>query len=403
MQSLTPYSLQSTQLSSQAVNSNEQNEVQDELTIWSYYDMSYSDQAFESNHPGVKLHSTQFEYNEVVATYIKAFLTGEAPDIVIFDSSQFSHFNGINTLEDLSSEAYDSKEYLDKIPQSLIPMFSSFDQKKLIAIPAEITSAVTFYRADLLEDNGFPSDPDELATYLESPTNLIHMAKELKKQNIFIFQYYTEPFDIVSSGFSMFNKNLEYNRSGQDFENALYTAKEIRKFGLALNSSVWDTTGQEALRDGHLALMFTGSWGVGNLMNWTPELEGKWRATALPLGISGYLGGAEVGIVNTSKNKDLAWEYIQTITNVLNPSMNKSNQQYLGGQDLIPLIDQNFNQPISLFPSPIDNEITDIWNKRINMMIQSDDPDIELLKQTGEYIELITEDDRSLLKRFIQP
>ncbi|AOZ94334.1 ABC transporter substrate-binding protein [Paenibacillus crassostreae] len=403
MLSLTPYSFESAQPSSQPLDSNEQEEAQDELTIWSYYDMSYSDQLFESNHPGVKIHSTQFEYNEVVDTYINAFLTGETPDIVIFDSSHISHFNGIDTLEDLSSEVYDSKKYLAKFPPNLIPMFSSFDQKKLIAIPAEITSALTFYRADVLEANGFPSDPDELAAYLESPNNLINMAKELKKQNIFIFQYYTEPFDIVTSGYSMFNMNMDYNRSGQDFENALYVAKEIRKWGLALNISVWDTSGQEALRDGKLAMMYTGSWGVDNLKHSFPEMEGQWRATALPFGISGYLGGAEAGIVNTSKNKDLAWQYIQSITNVLNPSMNQSNQQYLGGQDLIPLIYQNVNKPMSLFPSPIDNELADIWDKRVHMMIQSDDSVSELLKQTGEYIELLTEEDRTLLKKFIQP
>ncbi|MGF7050166.1 ABC-type glycerol-3-phosphate transport system substrate-binding protein [Paenibacillus sp. DS2015] len=229
------------------------------------------------------------------------------------------------------------------------------------------------------------------------------MAKELKKKNIFIFQHYTDPFEISSMSNSMFNKNMDFNRSGEDFDNALIISKEIRKFGLAFRNSVWDASGQEALRKGQLAMMYTGSWGVSNLMSWVPEMEGMWRATELPLSLSGYQGGAAAGIVNTSKNKDLAWEYIQSITNLLNPSMDKSKQQYLGGQDLIPLINQSVNNSSSLYPSPIDNDLDNIWNRRVIMMIESDNSDAIDLKKTGEFIELFTEADRTRLAKFIQP
>ncbi|MGF7050165.1 ABC-type glycerol-3-phosphate transport system substrate-binding protein [Paenibacillus sp. DS2015] len=157
MISLEPYSFEPTQVSSQSPPSEQQDEIHDELTIWSYYDMTYSNSLFETAHPGVKVHSTLIEYNDIVETYINAFLTGEGPDIIILDGIQMNYFNGIDALEDLSSEAYDSKEYLNIIPKNQIPISSSFDLKKLIALPIEITSALTFYRADVLEDNGFPS------------------------------------------------------------------------------------------------------------------------------------------------------------------------------------------------------------------------------------------------------
>ncbi|MNM66754.1 Bacterial extracellular solute-binding protein [compost metagenome] len=399
---IQPYSVQPDKVSNQLTIPEQQDVKQDELTVWSYYDTTSTNQFFESLHPGVKVTTKLFNYNEIVEVYIKAFLNGEGPDIVVFDGNHISNFNGINGLADLSAQQFNSKDYLDKIPDKYIHLYSSFDRKGIIAIPTEIYSAFTFYRADLLEENGFPFEPDELAEYLKDPDHWIYMAKELKKKDIYIFQYYTDPFEVSSMSYSMFDRNLKFNRSGEVYEKTLYTAKEIRRSGLSLRSSMWDSSGQAALRNGQLAMIYMGSWGVNNLKSWVPEQEGKWRAAELPLGLSGFQSGAAAGIVNTSKNKAFAWEYLKLMSNIKEPTADSSSVRYLGGQDILALVNKSVNKPSYLFPTPLDAELADVWSTRIRLMIESDGSDVEDLRQAREYIELLTKSDRKQLMKFIE-
>lgn len=398
---IQPYSVQPDKIPSQSTIS-EQDEKQDELTVWSYYDTAPTNQIFESQHPGIKVTTTLFDYNEIVEVYIKAFLTGEGPDIVVFDGNHISNFNGINGLADLSAQQFNSGDFLDNIPEKYVPLYSSFGQKSVIAIPTEISTAFTFYRADILEENGFPSDPDELTEYLKDPDNWIYMAKELKKKGIYIFQYYTDPFEVASMSYSMFDRNLNFNRSGEDYQKTLYTAKEIRRSGLYLRSSIWDSSGQAALHNDQLAMIYMGSWGVNNLKSWVPEQEGKWRVAQLPLGLSGFQSGAAAGIVSTSKNKLLAWDYLKLMSSIKKPSVDQSSVHFLGGQDIIAQVNQSIRKPSYLFPTPLDRELADVWSTRIRLMVESDGSDVEDLQQAREYIELLTKSDREQLMKFIE-
>jgi len=43
---------------------------------------------------------------------------------------------------------------------------------------------VTFYRADVMEENGFPSEPEELAKFIEKSENLMAIAKKLNPRSV---------------------------------------------------------------------------------------------------------------------------------------------------------------------------------------------------------------------------
>lgn len=372
-----------------------------ELMIWSHFDVSGTTQYFESLYPDVKVKARIIDFNEIIDDFIQACHDGSAPDILVFDGDYISKLNGIDCLEDLSRNPYDTRAYTEKIPDKYVPLYSSLGHRKLLGIPLDITSGLIFYRQDLLAENGFPSEPDELSTYLKDPDHWIYMAAELKKQNIYIFQYESDPMNVASMAYTMFDDQLKFNRSGKDFESALKVSRAVKHSGLSLRSSVWDTVGQEALQSGQLAMVYMGSWGIGNLMDWAPDLSGKWRAAELPLGLSGFHSGSAAGIAKISKNKAMAWNYIKLMSTLTKPYMDKSKQNYLGGQDLLPLIERSVSNPSSLFPSPLDKQVESIWNSRVQWMIETNRPAADVLQETSEYMELITEADRAQLSKFV--
>ncbi|MNM89683.1 Bacterial extracellular solute-binding protein [compost metagenome] len=146
------------------------------------------------------------------------------------------------------------------------------------------------------------------------------MAKKLKKKGIYLFQHYTDPIDVAAMSSSILNRNLEFTWDSQSFQDAIYVAREIRRNGLALRSTIWDPSGEQALRNGQLAMIYSAPWATDSLKGWAPKLAGQWRVTRLPLNLYGYRDGSMIAIAKNSKHKGEAWEYLKN-----NVSLTKKN------------------------------------------------------------------------------
>ncbi|MNK48804.1 hypothetical protein D3C87_676430 [compost metagenome] len=119
---------------------------------------------------------------------------------------------------------------------------------------------------------------------------------------------------------SILNRNLEFTWDSQSFQDAIYVAREIRRNGLALRSTIWDPSGEQALRNGQLAMIYSAPWATDSLKGWAPKLAGQWRVTRLPLNLYGYRDGSMIAIAKNSKHKGEAWEYLKN-----NVSLTKKN------------------------------------------------------------------------------
>lgn len=86
---------------------------------------------------------------------------------------------------------------------------------------------------------------------------------------------------------------------------------------------------------GHYAMQFSGSWPAETYLNprWehsVPEVANGFAVTLFPAGPQGrytFLGGSNLGVTSMSPNKDLAWEFIQFLTD---PSRQLAHAQAIG-------------------------------------------------------------------------
>ncbi|MCZ8519571.1 MULTISPECIES: ABC transporter substrate-binding protein [Paenibacillus] len=373
----------------------------EELVVWSFYDTTENDKHFASVHPDIKVKSELHTYEEIADALIESVITGEAPDVVILDSAHTGKINGIDILDNLREAPYQAKEYEARIPEGMLPMYSNLAMDKLITLPMELPSAVTYYRADLLEANGFPSEPEALAAYMSNPQMWVDMAMKLKESNIFLFQYYSDPFETAALSASMLDREMKFARGSQAFVDAFFVSREVRRHGLALRSSIWDTSGQQALRSGQLAMLYGGTYLTQQLKSWAPELAGRWRTARLPLNLYGYRDGAMIAVTKQSQHKAEAWKYIEQSTALLQPDDQPGTEAYLGGQDVKALVRDLAPHNKGIFPTPMDARLKELWDKKSVGIVESERPISEQLQDLGQQTEQITSEDRKMISDYL--
>jgi len=139
-----------------------------EIEFWTYNDgWKAPINHFQLIHPKIKIKLVKFDFNDMGNVYKKALAAGEGPDILFFDSAYYSQFTTGEYLEDLLKEPYYAGRYEKDFPKDIWESNKSLDGKRLLAMTFLTSPVVTFYRADVMEENGFPSEPEELANLLK--------------------------------------------------------------------------------------------------------------------------------------------------------------------------------------------------------------------------------------------
>lgn len=217
---------------------------------------------------------------------------------------------------------------------------------------------------------------------------------------MYLFQYYSDPYETAALSAGYLNRGMKFARGGQSFVDAFYVSREIRRHGLALRSSIWDTSGQQALRSGQLAMLYGGTYLTGQLKSWAPELAGRWRAARLPLNLFGYRDGSMIAVTKQSRQKEAAWKYIQA-TALPQPSDQPGPEDYLGGQDL-----RGFTRSLApnnrgIFPTPMDARLRDLWDKQAVEIVESERPISGQLEALGQQMEQITAEERKIISDYL--
>jgi len=113
--------------------------------------------------------------------------------------------------EDLSQSKYDIENIKSLFSNQQLEQCMSFDNKNLISLPFTESPMVTYYRSDILEQHGIPTDPKELGDFMEKPEGWLTIAKELRKDNIWALQWKDEFIKMVLSGQGYFDKDMNLN------------------------------------------------------------------------------------------------------------------------------------------------------------------------------------------------
>lgn len=387
------------------------------ITLWAAWPLDEWIEQFNSVYPNVEIEMVTMD--EVESKLKTALAAGSgAPDIVFLDGGLMGNYNTIEGFVDLYQPPYNGGQYAEYFPETTWNKFISLDGKKLISIPTDIAPAVTLYRTDIMEENGFPTDPAELGAYIKDPENFINMAKTLKAQDKYLIQWDSEPLSIYTFGLSFFNQKLEWQRNTQQFVEGLDLAKRFKQEKLASNIDFWSDEGTQAVASGKLSMVYLGNWGSEELSYKNPDTAGKWHATNLPFGAAGAWGGASLGITEQSQSKELSWEMIRLLL-LNNVYANKSNitsggtpaflpayemadqaqpNEFLGGQSPLPMYEDLITKIPAAISTPLDGKAQEIWSKGIQEALDKNIDSKTALQNIQDEVEKVMSNDIAKLK-----
>jgi N,N'-diacetylchitobiose transport system substrate-binding protein len=247
-------------------------------------------------------------------------IAGETtPDVAEVGTTWTPEFADAGALVDLSGQVEQAGldgEYVDGLTEA-----GTYDEG-LYGVPwyAGVRSIV--YRTDLFEEAGVepPTTWDEL---VEVGTTLKETHPDVVPFPVSTASFAWMPFVWGAGGDVATGEGEEWT-SGLDTPEALegtqfYTDLALEHGLSTPAASTWDEADlRDAFAQGEAAMIVSGSWTPGSIIEANPDLEGKLGAFPIPGPDGGlspsFLGGSHLGVFQTADNPDLAWAFVRMMS-----------------------------------------------------------------------------------------
>ena len=270
---------------------------------------------FNEKYPAVKV---EFEFTDTAA-YHQALQTAlaagqGAPDVAMIEGAYIAQYRDSSALINLLEAPYNAGRYEDRFVGLKFGQAYSSDRTRFAALPWDIGPACYFYRSDIFEEAGLPSEPEAVAKLISTWDGMLEAARKVHIPG----QRWLLP-DVVTMYQELFmnrdfydrNLNLMLDRPGD--EECLKTVIAIRKEKLDMNVNMWAAEAYAAFGNGALVSVITGAWYGGFLKSdIDPSGAGHWRSTVLPGGLPyANVGGSFCAIPRQSKHPQEAWAFME--------------------------------------------------------------------------------------------
>lgn len=399
-----------------------------EITFWTFLDdkekSAKLQEDFNKVYPNIKLKTVYVPFGDLHDKLQTTLAAGKgAPDVALVEQGQFPRYSTTNVLVDLLEQPYDAGKYKDLVSEYNWNRWSSIDGTKLLGMPWDITPAVTYYRADIFEELGLPSDPEELGEYIQDPENFFTLAQILKANGKYAMEWRDSPVHWYGDSLGYYDTELNYIRNSDDFIQFLDISKRVNQLKIAPHDGILSDKGKQRVKKGESPMYVAGTYGARDLSINFPEQKGKWRATNMPFGLNVGMGGSTFVLPAQSQNKDAAWAFIEWVTtseeawkvwmeqsvqpdwkNITSTEWYSSHvSEYLGGQE-----DQKFYTsltdkiPVRRY-TPLDGLAWPLWVEGVLNAIDKNIDSKTAIQQTAENIEKKLKADKEKLLKQIQP
>lgn len=252
-------------------------------------------------------------YHQALQTSLAA--GSEAPDVAMVEGAYIAQYVNSPVLENLLDEPYNAGDIIGDFVSLKSNQAYSLDGTKLVALPWDIGPTSYFYRRDVFEDAGLPSDPDEVYELISTWDGMMEVAEKIYIEGErWFYPNATYFYTMLFMNRDYFDETLNLQMDREGGTEALEFALKVRSNGYDANTSdMWSTEAYAGYADGSIASVATGAWFGGFLKtDIDPDGEGNWGVTALPAGMtSSNWGGSFVVLPSQSENKEAAWAYIE--------------------------------------------------------------------------------------------
>ncbi|MEY9995932.1 cellobiose transport system substrate-binding protein [Streptomyces sp. V4I8] len=184
---------------------------------------------------------------------------------------------------------------------------------KQIGFPIDIGPTALFYRADLFDKAGLPTDPAKVAAETKTWDDYFALGSELKKAlpGIFLVNNISAVFNIaVGQGTKRFiDEDNHFIGDQEHIRTAWETA--IRPYTLGIDAKINDQTWNAAIGK-NLATELGAAWHALDIESAAPGTKGKWRVCATPHGPANQ-GGSYLALPSQCRNPEEAFKIISWI------------------------------------------------------------------------------------------
>ncbi|PDT81419.1 sugar ABC transporter substrate-binding protein [Sinorhizobium sp. BJ1] len=251
---------------------------------------------FNKLNTGIKVEYRQIQFDDVVSEAMRAYSTGQAPDIIAVDNPEHALFSSRGAFLDLTDMI--SKSSVVK-PQNYFPgpLASVTWDGKLYGIPKATNTIALYYNKDLFKAKGLdPNKPpqtwDELveaARKLTDPAaNVYGLAFSAKANEEGTFQFL--PWAQMAGG-SYDHINSEGAVKALDIWKTILDEKLASPDSLTRGQ--WDSTG--TFNSGNAAMAISGPWELDRMLK---EAKFDWGVALLPVPQAGAERSSAMGDFN---------------------------------------------------------------------------------------------------------
>lgn len=292
------------------------------LTLW-YWNRSMDEQLLKqvnTQFPNINLKVEKIG-GDFKAKLMSAFAAGSgAPDIVGLNDWVATFFPNrdqfVNLLE-LGSKELEPLYLSWKWKKTITP-----DGQYQIALPMDSGPTALFYRADLFEQAGLPSDPKEVSDKLKTWDDYIAAGQKMKT----VFQDKVYMFDNINTVFAQslaqsdklyFDQQDRFIGDQAHLKKAWDASVKVNQLGLSAKVTQWTPEWNAAMNNGAIASFVGAVWMKQVIQDAAKDSSGKWRIARAPGG-DGNSGGSFVGVTKQSKHPKEAYEVIKWLQNPQN-------------------------------------------------------------------------------------
>ncbi|WP_026781842.1 ABC transporter substrate-binding protein [Pleomorphomonas koreensis] len=269
---------------------------------------------FGEKNPDIKVVYRQIHFDDVTSEAMRAYSTGQAPDIIAIDNPEHALFASHGVFLDLTDRIAKS-EVIHKEDYFPGPLASVTWDGKLYGVPKATNTIALYYNADLFKAKGLDPDKppqtwDELvdaARKLNDPaSNVYGIAFSAKASEEGTFQFLPWA-QMTGGGFDHINTDGAVR--------ALSIWKTLLDEKLAspdtLTRGQWDSTG--TFNSGNAAMVISGPWELNRM---SQEAKFDWRVALLPVPEAGAPRSSAMGdfnwaIFKSSKHPDEAFKALE--------------------------------------------------------------------------------------------
>ncbi|MBU9713900.1 ABC transporter substrate-binding protein [Evansella tamaricis] len=289
-----------------------------ELTFWTFGSTGYGKliEEYKDVAPHVTINYNEGEMNDVHNNLFTSLSAGSgAPDIAMIEVSEVAKFlEASSQFHNLND--YGAQDHADNFLDWKWLQAQSVDGSFQLGFPTDIGPTTMFYRTDVIEEAGLPTDRESLSAEINTWDAFYEAAKTINEATGKpIADSPTLVFNAIrdQQPEQYFNENDELIIEDTVKDAYDFTTKMIQE-GLVGKNSLWTPEWGSAMNDGTYAFLpGAPAWMHGVVKDNAPDAEGKWDIMAIPEG-AGNWGGSFLTIPAESDHPQEAYDFIAWLT-----------------------------------------------------------------------------------------